>query len=139
MTTKNVIIGIIIFLAALGGYEMKQKPTTLAGGINGGDNATACTLKSAASVSVGNQLSTVVLPANARRAWAIVEPISTANIVGVILGSTATTTSVNSMFVGTASSSVLTLGLNTDLPYAGDVQVITNNSSTTVRVTECTY
>ncbi len=136
-------IVIIAFIGIIASLFMSLMPSESDGqGLTGGVNASDCTVTSSAAVVVGPGGSAVVLAAHGRRAWAEVEQqVSATNTVALNFGADATLTSGMRLAPGTASTTPdkLIFGLNTDMPYTGDVTGITNVASTTVIVTECRY
>lgn len=101
--------------------------------------STSCTASSSV-VAVGNQASSRILQSHARRAWAEVALPNTqgvaTNTIALGLGTAAVITQGHEM---STTSDEFALGLNTDLPYTGEVNAITSTGSTTLRVTECRY
>jgi len=137
------IAGILLAIASylVGGVNIPQK---LAGG-NSGITAAQCTLGTATRVTVGNQASSVILAAAGNRAWAMIQsPSSATNTVAISLGGTPTIGSgieINSTSTDTTvvPMTYFTFGRNTDLPYTGAINGLTNLGSTTIQVVECLY
>ena len=94
------------------------------------------------SVIVGNQSSTIVVPAYAQNAFArIQQPLNATNTVRLGFG-VAAVPGVGTKLGLMSSSSIpdsITFGLNTDLPFTGSVSAITDLGSTTVDVIICRY
>jgi len=129
-----VVVIVVVLLSGgskLGGY--------------GNSQSQSCTGSTVTAVTVGHQLSSTLLAASGRRAWAIIQsPSNATNTVSVSLGGTAVAGQGMAINATTTNSSFpvlqeLVFGLNTDLPYAGAVTGITNYGSTTVLVTQCNY
>lgn len=102
----------------------------------------ACTISTVAQATVGHQLSSTILAANSRRAWAIIEqPLNATNTLSINFGATATVNTGLQLPPATTTNETdhIELGINTNFPYTGDVMGITNNGSTTVRITQCVY
>lgn len=139
-----MILVIGFFLVAANQYLGSQVNTSFQGG-NGGLTAAKCSVNTVTSATVGDDISSTVLAANGTRAWAMIEvALGDANNVSLSFdeGAAATLTSGIQLSQSTTSAGVLkqiVFGRNTDFPYIGEVTGITNTSSTTVRVTECSY
>lgn len=102
----------------------------------------SCTISTVTAATVGHQVSSTILASNGRRAWAIIEqPLNATNTLSINFGAAATVNSGIQLPPATTTneSDKITLGLDTDFPYTGDVMGITNNGSTTVRITQCVY
>lgn len=103
-----------------------------------------CIVSSIAAVPIGHQLSTTVLSANSRRAWATIEqPLNATNTVAMAFATGTSATLTGGLQLSPATTSKATtktiFGLNTDFPYTGAVTALTDTGSTTVRVTACNY
>ncbi len=147
MTKVNVLLGSALFLlgACILAFSLITFNThkSFGNSISGGSDAAACTFITVIPVTVGNQAATTVLGAQAMRAWASIQlPLNATNTISVSLASTSAVSGKGIQLSGTPTSSpssVLTFGLNTPLPYAGPVSVITSAATTTILVNECTY
>ena len=132
ITVISLIVAVVCFFYKqpnLGSIGIQQK---------------ACTVSTVSSSTIGHQLSTTLLNANSRRAWARIEQIpNQTNIVYLSFdeGAAAITTSGLILTPATTTSPILHIdfGLGTDFPYTGAVTGITNTSSTTVHITQCVY
>lgn len=112
-------------------------------GLTDGRNASKCTVATSTRVVVNPQ-STSILPAYSLRAWAIIQqPRNATNTIALSIdeGAAAVLGSGFELSVGTSSSPShqFTFGLNTELPYTGEVTGIASAGTTTVLVTECRY
>lgn len=143
MTTKQTLtalgVALGLILVAHGAVNLYQN--TLGGG-GVGVGTTACRITTNASTTVGHQTSLQVLAPKANRAWATVEHVGdTTNKVFLGLDNTSgtTTAKVNDGHMLATTTPVFVSGLATDNPYVGGITAITNTSSTTVLVTECSY
>lgn len=131
----GMAIGVLLLVGAtLISTNKVENP--LAGG--DGFSAFDCTISTNSSTSVGDDIATTVLSAHSRRAWAKVQLLGTdSNTASISLGGTAVAgTGLN---IASSSPKEVVFGLNTDLPFTGAVSVITDISTTTVKVTECRY
>lgn len=138
LTSRFIFLPLIAFALLVCGFVAYNSRTAVA------DNTSLnCTTSSITAVAVGNQLSTQVLATSSNRAYARIQEVR--NAAG---GATTTpslsfnedvpATAGNGLQLST-STPTIDFGLNTDFPYIGAVQAITDTSSTTLRVTECTY
>lgn len=108
----------------------------------GGEGATSCDVISSSKVVIGNQSSKEIVATHAQNAYVIVtQPINATNTVSLGFDTDATTASgfVIGSSTATYHPTVLEMGLNTDFPYTGAVNAITNLGSTTIGVTICRY
>ncbi len=139
---KNIIIAALVVILVLLGYSMNHEDDTVLQG-QGGIAANECTIFTQDAVAIGDDISTEVLASHARRAWAMVQqPENATNTVAFGFGQAATLTDGLIMGDGgTATSSLdyLQVGLNTDYPFTGAVNAITDVGSTTVKVVDCRY
>ncbi len=135
-----ILIGALVLAFSIITFDSKK---SLGNSISGGSDAAACTFRTAQVVTVGNQAATTILGAQAMRAWAIIQlPLNATNTISISLASTSAVFGQGIQLSGTPTSSPsskLTFGLNTELPYAGAVSVITSTATTTILVNECTY
>ena len=110
----------------------------------GGITARGCSITHT-TAAVGNQASSVVLSANSRRAWAVIEqPINATNTVSVSFDEGAAATAGNGYVLTTATTTSPVgqtpgFGQNADFAYMGEVEAITGTGSTTVLASECIY
>ena len=115
-------------------------------GGQGGVGANSCTA-STSIVAIGAGEGRLVVGSHARRAWlhiqrAAVESTDLAtNTPALFFGSWThnTDTLATSGYRISTTTNPAILGLNTDLPYTGSLYALTDNGSTTIRVTECRY
>lgn len=105
----------------------------------------ACSIQSISPVNIGHQLSTQILATTSNRAYARIQiPDNATNTVRLAFGGSSATAS-NGIIIGGAitngatSTPFIEFGLNTDFPFVGAVQGLTDNGSTTVDVTTCIY
>lgn len=141
MINKGTIIGAVVLAAAVLAVGLSgDKSPQLGASIN----QLKCDVTVVASSSVNANVSSTVLSANSRRAYARVEQLPNSvnkAFLSFDEGAAATVTSGLVLTVGTSSSPVpyIDFGLNTAFPYTGAVTGITDTSTTSLLVTECTY
>jgi len=107
----------------------------------------SCSVSSVTPATVGNQLSSTILAANTRRAWAIIQSPSGATNTAALSfdeGAAATLNSGLALNATTADATYpvmqeITFGVNTDFPYNGVVTGISNYGSSTLKITECLF
>lgn len=108
-------------------------------------SAQSCLTTTSSVATVGDDESGTLLSANGRRAFAIIQqPTNATNTVALstdegaaaVLGSGY---QLDDIATSTGEASKFIVGLATDMPYTGAITGLTNNGSTTVLVTECTY
>jgi hypothetical protein len=102
-----------------------------------------CDTSTITAATVGHQLTSRIFATSSNRAFAIVQLETTAggmatSSVFLAFNEDVAATATSGIKLST-STPTFTFGLNTDFPYIGAVQAITDSGSTTVRVTECTY
>ena len=135
----NIAVALVAFIA-IAIWSQGHSNGALAG--QGGPGASSCTMSATTSVIVGNQSSTIVVPAYAQNAFArIQQPLNATNTVRLGFG-VAAVPGVGTKLGLMSSSSIpdsITFGLNTDLPFTGSVSAITDLGSTTVDVIICRY
>lgn len=132
-----IIIGLVY--AIIGVLALVDK-TGFAG--EGGAGATSCDIISSTQVVIGDDSSTEIVANHAQNAYVLItQPINATNTVSIGFDSAATTASgfVIGSSTATYHPSVLEVGLNTDFPFTGAVNAITNLASTTIGVTICRY
>lgn len=118
---------------------VKNKP------LGGGQTARTCSVTTATSTLVGDDLSQTILSAYGLRAWAVIQqPINATNTVSLSFdeGSAAVVGESYELTQSTTTAltkSQIVFGLNTDFPYTGAVTGITNLGTSTLLVTECRY
>lgn len=117
----------------------------IAFGANGSRATISCTA-STSNIRVGNQAAITIADANPVRALARLEIAANATNTYYIAwgGQTATVANGYQLYVpvSTASSTFnvqVDSGLNTDFADTGAISVITNNGTTTINLTTCTY
>jgi len=132
----GIIMATIIFAIAFPQRTESQ-------GLQGGANASDCSIVSSSYVTVGAGASSQILAASSRRAYAVIEqPLAATNTVALNFGSAATLTSGIILSAGSASTTDpdrIEVGLNTPFAYTGAVNAITTIGSTTLRVIDCKY
>lgn len=97
----------------------------------------SCDSASVAVVPVGHQLATVAQATTTRRALLrIQQPFNATNTLAVAINGVVAVFGQGLLVNATSSTEV---GLTTTFPYTGSVSVITNNGSTTILVSTCTY
>ena len=101
-----------------------------------------CTVTTATTSLVGRDVSVKLLATSSGRAWArLQQPHGTSTIYLALNDAAAATTSGATTLALNATSSmgVFELGRDTNFKYIGAVSGITDNGTTTVKITECTY
>lgn len=137
----------VLFIGILVGTLIYRNPPnreSLFSG-QGGIGANSCR-SSSTITSVGHQQGVPLLATSSRRAWATVQSIrvestdNATNTIAVFFHDFVhnTNTIANSTYRITTTTP-LTFGLNTDLPFTGPVFALSDNGTTTVRVSECRY
>ena len=134
---KLAIAGVLVAVASylIGGSNIPAK-------LSGFSNLQSypCTSYTVGSATVGHQLSTQVLSANSRRAYAKIQAPSANNAIYVSFATgTAAVVGKGLAINGASTTPDIVFGLNTDDPYTGAVTVITDTASTSVLITECKY
>jgi hypothetical protein len=128
-----VVVGSVIFYT---GFENR---------VFGEVDSSGCTVSLSTKVTIGDDVSTQVLPITGNRAWAVIQqPANATNTVAVsfdageaaVLGQGY---QLHDYATSTGNTDKVTFGRNVELPYTGAVTAITNNGTTTVLVTECIY
>lgn len=136
--TALIALGAILILLGLFNFNQDE---ALSG--QSSVNSTACTVVSSTTVGIGHQKSVEIVASASNNAYVIIsQPIFATNTVAIGIGGTANlTTSGIKLAPGTASTSPerFVLGLNSDFPFTGSVEAITNAGSTTIGVTVCRY
>lgn len=123
-------------------YVLLPKQQVLGG--SGAVSSQACTISTETAVPIGNQVSSTLLAANSRRAWAIVQqPLNATNTINVSFNSGAAATLLTGIALQNASTTEgiyeIHFGLDTEFPYTGAVTGIAKSASSTVNITQCTY
>lgn len=104
----------------------------------GGVTATACSISSQTRVSIGDDVSTQVVASDARNAYTLLQlALDESNAVYLGFGQDAVTT--GGLILDASTDRSLAVGLNSDFPFTGAINAITNTSSTTLYVTVCEY
>lgn len=136
----TVLIALGALLILLGLFNFNQDEA-LSG--QSSVNSASCTVVSSTTVGIGHQKSVEIVASASNNAYVIIsQPIFATNTVAIGIGGTASlTTSGIKLAPGTASTSPerFVLGLNSDFPFTGSVEAITNAGSTTIGVTVCRY
>ena len=137
---KNIFIGIIATVVIFVGLSYTPVSVPVGGLASRDCDVTETT------ISVGHQLSTTVLSAKGRRAWAVIQqPINATNTVTVSFdgGTAAVDTQGYSLSINDGNSASTTdqviFGLNTLFPYTGAVTAITASASSTLSIISCAY
>lgn len=144
MTRKSHILGVLTLaliaatIAVLSLYAFQAEAGTSS------LTSYPCTVVTSTSSSVGNQVSRQVLASSSRRAWARIEqPVNATNTVAISIAGDAAAVIGQGVQLTPATSTnpvvVFDFGLNTDLPYTGAIQAITNTGTTSVTVSQCIY
>lgn len=141
MKNYQVIIVAIILGFVTGIFFINKSPSF---GGTSFVNSQACTISTDTVAIIGNQLSSTLLAANSRRAWAIIQqPLNATNTVAVSFNNGASATLNSGLQLQNASTTngvyEIHFGLATEFPYTGVVTGITSTGSTTVRITQCVY
>lgn len=131
----GAIVGIAIFLMGVG-TSLQDEPAL--GSITERD----CTVTHSVA-AVGNDISSTLLSASSRRAWAVIQqPVNATNTVSISFGGTAVDQQgyiLADIASTTGHADEIFFGLNADLPSTVAIAGITNVGSSTVNVTECNY
>lgn len=138
---KTTITLLILILVGIGtALWSSQTSTPPLGRLTDRD----CTVSTVTAVAVGDDISTTVLSASSRRAYAKIS--AAPNAVDTVYlsfdeGSAATVANGLPLTSATTTSPVsgIEFGLNTSFPYTGAVTAITSTASTTVLLTQCNY
>ena len=139
-----IVIVAIVVITGLGfGYATTLQIAQGAAGLRDDNripatDGSSCQVSSFAAVTIGNQASTTILTASTTRAWARVQsPRNATNTIAIAFGANIT---IDSGLVLTPTTTpYIDFGLNTDMPYTGIVNAITDNGTSTILVTECGY
>ena len=135
-----VLIALGAMLVLFGLFNF-NKDEALSG--QGGVGATSCTVVSSTTVGIGHQKSVEIVASASNNAYVIIsQPVFATNTVAIGLGGTANlVTSGIKLAPGTASTSPdqIVLGLNSDFPFTGSIEAITNAGSSTIGITVCRY
>lgn len=139
----GIIAGAIFLLGIVLAIRIIPSPAPSFGG-TGLLTQAACTVSTVNTVPIGNQNSSTLIPANGRRAWAIVQqPLNATNTISLAFatGTSATLTSGISLENASTTNglSSITFGLNTNFTYTGAVTGITSTGSSTVNITVCNF
>lgn len=140
---KNYQFFIIAMILVFGGLFMLGRQTQSTFGGTSTLNSQPCTVTESVAV-VGHQVSSTLLSANGRRAWAVIsQPLNATNTVALSFNAGAAAT-LNSPFQLENASTTngnydARFGLATDFPYTGAVTGITPSASSTVRVIQCVF
>lgn len=143
--SELLIIGAIFAVSTFVGVFLATSAKTPTLGGTSSLASYPCATVTNTRVAIGNQLSTTVLAASSRRAWARISvPNAATSTFFLSLGGTATVGSgvvLNGSNVkgGASSTPFIDIGLDTWLPYTGAVSAITNVGSTTAVVSTCAY
>lgn len=132
---KELAIGAGV-IALLFGFVFILDEDEFAG--QGGIGASACTISSQSAVSIGDDVSTEIIASGARNAYAIIE-LDNGEQDGIHLAFGTAATVGNGTELSSTSLQSFEVGLNTDFPFTGSVNAITQQSSTSVLVTVCKY
>lgn len=105
-----------------------------------------CNVSSTGTSTIGHQVSRTLLAANENRAWAIIEqPANASNTAHISFDEGAAAVVGGGWWTLTPATTTSPLskteafGRATMFPYTGEVTGITNTSSSTVIITECSY
>lgn len=136
-----VVTAVVVLALSIALFIFTHAEQLLAG--DGGTDAQACTMVATTTVVIGNQSSTQIVAAAANNAYVIIsQPPNASNTVAIGFGVTPSLTTSSYLLASSSMSIIpdrLVLGLNTDFPYVGAINAITNISSTSVGVTVCRY
>ena len=133
-----IVLLVIIAIGTTGNFQDKEIPF-------GGLGTTDCNVTTVTAATIGDELSSTILSANANRAYAIIQQTSAAtNTVSLSFDEGAAATLVDGIdfdlsVFATNTPQFREFGLSTIWPYTGAVTGITDNGSTTLQVTECLY
>lgn len=108
----------------------------------GGRDASACTIQTTASVSIGPDISTQITNTYSNNAYVIIQqPVFATSTVYLNFGDTASATSGFHLAPGLASTTPdsFEFGRNTNFPFTGYVEALSVNGSTTLNIIECRY
>lgn len=109
----------------------------------GGVNAPKCTVSSTETATVGHQLTTTLLAENGTRAYTRIQTRSgEGNTISLSFDEGAAAVVGEGLQLGnfaSTSENYIEFGRATNFPYTGAVTGITNTSSTTLMITECSY
>ena len=133
-----IVLLVIIAIGTTGNFQDKEISF-------GGLGTTDCNVTTVTAATIGDELSSTILSANANRAYAIIQQTSAAtNTVSLSFDEGAAATLVDGIdfdlsVFATNTPQFREFGLSTNWPYTGAVTGITDNGSTTLQVTECLY
>lgn len=141
--SELITIGIVFAVATFAGvfFAFQSKPATFGG--TSSLNSYPCSTVTTTNVVIGNQVSTTLLSASSRRAWARISvPANATSTFYVSLGGTASVgngVALNYGSAATSTPSYVDVGLATWVPFTGAITGITSTGSTTALVSTCAY
>lgn len=138
--TANSLLLLGVVLVIVGIYNLTTG--NLFGG-EGGQGAASCDIISNANVAIGDDSSVEIVAGHAQNAYVVVtQPINATNTVSLAFGEDAVAGATGYKLGSSTAEyhpNTLVFGLNSDFPYTGSIEAITNIGSSTIGVTICRY
>ena len=133
---EKIALALIFTVFVIVIFANLKEEETFAG--NGGVSATECDIFTQTAVSIGDDVSTEVVASHARNAYVLLE-LNVDETNGVYLGFGSAGVEDQGISLDASNITKLESGLNSNFPFTGAINAITDTSSTTLLVTVCRY